>query len=70
MTEAAHTASYTVHLAGTLQAGETATIILTPDQRQTTNSADYANFATEANTAVAATKRTTRPPARWLRWHA
>ena len=44
-------ASYTVHLAGTLQAGETATIDLAVTNL-TTTSADYANFVTAVNTAI------------------
>src|SRR5262249_14050165 len=44
-------ASYTVHLAGTLQAGETATINLALADI-TTTSADYANFAAAVNTAI------------------
>src|SRR5262245_16070450 len=46
-------ASYTVHLDGTLQAGETATINLAIANVSTT-SADYANFATAVQTAIAA----------------
>jgi hypothetical protein len=44
-------ASYTVHLAGTLQAGETATIDLAVTNL-TTTSADYANFAAAVNAAI------------------
>src|SRR5262245_57522236 len=44
-------ASYTVHLDGTLQAGETATINLAIANVSTT-SADYANFATAVQTAI------------------
>src|SRR5262245_63092469 len=44
-------ASYTVHLDGTLQAGETATINLAIVNVSTT-SADYANFATAVQTAI------------------
>ena len=43
-------ASYTVHLAGTLQAGETATIDLASPTHHL--SADYANFVTAVNTAI------------------
>src|SRR5262245_20320438 len=46
-------ASYTVHLAGTLQAGETATINLALTDISTT-SADHADFTTAVNNAVAA----------------
>ncbi len=46
-------ASYTVHLAGTLQAGETATIHLGLTNVDTT-SADYASFTTAVTTAIGA----------------
>ena len=46
-------ASYTVHLAGTLQAGETATIDLAVADIDTT-SADYASFAAAVNAAIGA----------------
>ena len=46
-------ASYTVHLAGTLQAGETATIHLAIADI-TTTSADYANLAAAVNAAIGA----------------
>ena len=49
-------ASYTVHLDGTLQAGQTATINLAVSDINTT-SADYADFATAVNNAVAAYTR-------------
>ena len=45
------TASYTVHLAGTLQAGETATVHLALTDISTT-SADYANFAAAVTAAI------------------
>ena len=44
-------ASYTVHLAGTLQAGQTATINLALTDISTT-SADHADFVTAVNTAI------------------
>src|SRR5262249_60612681 len=46
-----NSASYTVHLAGTLQAGETATIDLAVTNL-TTTSADYANFAEAVTAAI------------------
>ena len=46
-------ASYTVHLAGTLQAGETATIDLALTDG-TTTSADHANFDAAVQAAVTA----------------
>src|SRR5438874_545074 len=46
-------ASYTVHLAGTLQAAETATIHLALADVSTT-SADYASFVTAVNDAIGA----------------
>ena len=45
------TAGYTVHLAGTLQAGQTATIDLAVADIDTTG-ADYASFVTAVNTAI------------------
>ena len=51
--EGGNPASYTVHLAGTLQAGQTATIDLAVNNL-TATSADYANFAAAVNAAITA----------------
>ena len=56
MTRPRHTASYTVSLAGTLQAGETATIILSlTDGTTSADGSDYAKPSdARSSTAVAA----------------